>query len=211
MRLSKARKACVEAMMRDTIYDATRSLIEERGTLELTMNRVATKIGVATASLYNYFRDKDELVQYCYTRMVEPFFQVLDEIIKTDLPASQKLARILETALAESFKHQGLMKLLAKMGYDAELRKSCRPRLVQALIAIFEQGIQEGSLRPLNTTDLSRMFVGCLSELFDQQASGAPESEVRRFAGSLMEAVLRGTHAEKGPGGENAPSPPSNP
>ena len=73
MRLSKARKACVEAMMKDTIFDAAGSLLEERGADGLTMDRVATKVGVAKASLYNYFKDKNELLRYSYTRMVEPF------------------------------------------------------------------------------------------------------------------------------------------
>ncbi len=49
MRLSNARRACVEAMMKDTIFDAAGALLEEKGTDGLTMDRVASKVGVATA------------------------------------------------------------------------------------------------------------------------------------------------------------------
>ena len=73
MRLSKARRACVEAMMKDTIFDAAGALLEEKGADGLTMDGVASRVGVATASLYNYFRDKNDLLQYTYNRMVEPF------------------------------------------------------------------------------------------------------------------------------------------
>ena len=48
------------------------------------MDRVASKVGVATASLYNYFRDKNELLQYTYNRMVEPFFQAVEEVVKAN-------------------------------------------------------------------------------------------------------------------------------
>ena len=82
MRLSKARRACVEAMMKDAIFDAAGALLKETGTDGLTMDRVASKVGVATASLYNYFRDKNELLQYTYNRIVEPFFQVVEEVVR---------------------------------------------------------------------------------------------------------------------------------
>ena len=198
MRLSKARRACVEAMMKDTIFDAAGSLLDERGTVGLTMDRVATKVGVATASLYNYFRDKNELLEYTYSRMVEPFYQAAEEAAGENVPAPQKLSRIIQTALQYVVKHKGLMKLMAGMGCDAEIRRICRPRFVRIFTIIFEEGIKEGSFRHLDAADMSRMFVGCLGELFELQAGGAPESEVKRFASALIDATLNGVHAEKG-------------
>ena len=197
MRLSKARRACVEAMMKDTIFDAAGALLEEKGTDGLTMDRVASKVGVATASLYNYFRDKNELLQYTYSRMVEPFFQAVEEVVRTNARAPHKLSGIVQTALKHSAKHKGLMKLLAGMGYEPEIRKACRPRFVRMLTTAFEQGIDEGSFRPLDTADMSRMFFGSLLELFDLQASGAPKKDVKRFAGTLIDAALNGVHAGK--------------
>ncbi len=199
MRLSKARRACVEAMMKDAIFDAATAVLEERGTDGLTMDRVATRVGVAPASLYNYFRDKDDLLQFFYTRMADPFFQAIQEIPEADMLAPQKLARILQEALELAVKHKGIVKLLAGMGYDSEIRKASRPRFMQILKTIFEQGIKEGSFRPLDTMDMSRMFVACLSELFDLQCGGASESDVKRFGGALIDATLNGIHAKKSP------------
>lgn len=199
MRLSKARKACVEAMMKDTIFDAAGSLLEERGADGLTMDRVATKVGVAKASLYNYFKDKNELLRYSYTRMVEPFFQAVEEAARADIPAVQKLSRIIEAALEYAVKHAGLMKLVTRMGYEPEIKNACRPRFVQILTAVFEQGIKEGSFRPLDARDWSHMFLGCLLELFHLQVSGAPNSDVKRFADALIDTALNGIHVEKRP------------
>jgi len=184
-------------MMKDTIFDAAGALFEERGTDGLTMDRVATRVGVATASLYNYFRDKNDLLQYTYSRMVEPFFQAIEEVAGANLAAAQKLARIVQTALEFAVKHKGLLKLLAGMGYEPEMKTACRPRFVRILTTVFAQGIREGSCRTLDATDLGRMFLGCLSELFDLQKSGAPTSEVKRFADTLIDAVLNGIHTGK--------------
>ena len=128
MRLSKARKACVTTMMKDAIFEAASSLLEQHGTGGLTMNRVATKVGFATASLYNYFRNKDDLIQYCYTRLVEPSTQAVEEVAALDLPARQKLERICRVALEYAVKHKGLIRLLAGMNYDSEIRRNSRPR-----------------------------------------------------------------------------------
>jgi AcrR family transcriptional regulator len=186
-------------MMKDTIFDAAGAVLEEQGTDGLTMDRVASKVGVATASLYNYFRDKNELLQYTYNRMVEPFFQAVEEVVKANAPAPHKLSRIVQAALEHSAKHKGLVMLLARMGYQPEIKDACRPRFVQILTTVFEQGTKEGSFRPLDATDLSRMFLGCLLEMFDLQAGGAPENDVKRFAGTLIDAILNGVHTRKRP------------
>ena len=213
MRLSKARKACVTTMMKDTIFEAASSLLEQHGTGGLTMNRVATKVGFATASLYNYFQDKDDLLHFCYTRLIEPCLQAIEEAARADLPAPRKLEVIFRTALEYAVKHKGLIRLMAGMDYDSKIRKDTRPRLLQTLTAIFERGIEEGSFRPHDPTHTARMILGSLSELFDLQAGGASNEDVNRFAGTLIDAVLNGfsIHVDKCPGAGEAIPNSSNP
>ena len=93
MRLSKARKALVTAMMKDTICEAASSVLEQHGAGGLTMDRVASTVGLATGSLYNYFQDKDDLLQFFYTRLAGPFFQAIEETANTELPAPRNWKR----------------------------------------------------------------------------------------------------------------------
>ena len=213
MRLSKARKACVTTMMKDTIFEAASSLLEQHGSDTLTMNQVATKVGFATASLYNYFQDKDDLLHFCYSRLVEPCLQAIEEAAGTDLPATQKLERILRTALEHAVKHKGLIKLMAGMDYDSKIRRDTRPRLLQILTTIFQRGIEEGSFRPHDPTHTGRMFLGCLSELFDMQAGGASNEDVNSFAETLIDATLNGfsIRADESPASGKASPNSSNP
>jgi AcrR family transcriptional regulator len=210
MRLSKARREFVTAMMKDTIFEAAGSVLEQHGVGGITMDRVATKAGLATGSLYNYFQDKDDLLHFFYSRLVEPCIHAIEEAADEDLPAPQKMERILRTSLEYAVKHKGLLRLLAGMDYDSEVKKKTRPRLLQILTTIFEQGIKEGSFRPHEPTHTGRMFLGCLSELFELQAGGAADEEGNRFAETLIDATVNGfsIHARKSPepGGAN-PSP----
>jgi TetR/AcrR family transcriptional regulator, multidrug resistance operon repressor len=199
MRLSKARKACVTAMMKDTIFEAASSVLEQHGVSGLTMDRLATTVGVATGSLYNYFQDKDELLRFFYSRLVEPFLRAIDEIAGAELPAQRKLEKILRTAWEYAIKHKGLIRFLAGADQVTQIRKDIRPRFLAILTAIFQQGIEEGSFRPHNPAHTGRMFHGCLSELFELQAAGASNQDVHEYVGVLIDATLNGfsIHAKK--------------
>jgi len=196
-------------MMKDTIFEAASSLLEQLGTGGLTMGQVATKVGLATGTLYNYFRDKEELLRFFYTRLAEPYLHTIEETANVDLPAPRKLETILRTGLEHAAKHKALLRLMAGMDSPSEVRSNIRPRVLQILTTIFEQGIKEGSFRPHDPTHTGRMFLGCLWELFELQASGASDEDVNRFAGTLIDATLNGfsIHAEKSPeSGEASPS-----
>jgi len=212
-RLSKARKALLTTMMKETIFEAATSVLSKHGVNGTTMNRVAEAAKLAKSSLYDYFESKEDLLRFFNDRMVEPFFQAIEEIAKGDLPAPQKLEAILRMALERSDKHKCLIRLLAETDQGYEIKKSSHPRFLRILRSVFERGIEEGSFRPHNYAHTGRMFQGCLSELFELQADDAPSEEVNGYVGVLIDAVLNGfsIHSEKGLGSGVTNSSSSNP
>ncbi len=192
MRLSKARKELVTAMMKDTIFEAAGSVLEQHGVHGITMDRVANVAGMAKGSLYNYFHDKDDLLQFIYARLVEPFFQAIEEIAADQLPAPKKLEKILRTALERSGRHKAIIRLLMETGQEHEVRKSMRPRILRIFSDIFERGILEGSFRPHNVAHTARMFLGCFGELFELQASDASDEEIDGYVEVLIDATQHG-------------------
>ena len=204
-RLSKARKALLNTMMKETIFEAATSVLCKHGVNGTTMNRVAEAANLAKSSLYDYFESKDDLLRFFNTRLVDPFFQAMDEIANSGLSAPQKLERILRTTLERSDKHKGILRLLAETDQEHhEFRKSTRDRFLPLLTSIFERGILEGAFRPHNPSHTARMFLGCLSELFELQVDDASHDEVNAYLGALIDAVLNGfsihTHKGAGPG-----------
>ncbi len=216
-RLSKARKALLNTMMKETIYEAATSVLCKHGVSGTTMNRVAEAANLAKSSLYDYFESKEDLLRFFNTRLIEPFFQAMEEIADGDLPAPQKLEKILRTALEHSAENKGIIRLLAETDQEHKIKKTTRPRFLQLLTVLFEQGIGEGSFRPHNPAHTGRMFLGCLSELFELQMDGAADEEVGDYVGVLIDAVLNGfsLHAEKSPQsakespGSSNPQPPT--
>jgi AcrR family transcriptional regulator len=191
-RLSKARKALLNSMMKDTIFEAATVVLCEHGVGGTTMNRVAEAANLAKSSLYDYFDSKDDLLRFFSTRLVEPCVQAIEAAATSDLPTPQKLERILRVSWEHAVKNKCLIRLLDGAGHSEEIRKNIRPRLLEIFAGVFAQGIREGVFRPLDPVHTGRMFLGCLSELFRMQADDAPHGEVREYVGTLIDAVQNG-------------------
>jgi TetR/AcrR family transcriptional regulator, cholesterol catabolism regulator len=191
-RLSKVRKELLTTMMKEAIFKAAASVFCKHGEQGTTMNRVAEAANLAKSSLYDYFESKEELLQFIRSRLVEPCFQAIEEISNADLPVLQKLEKILRTAWEHAVQNKGLIQLVSGVDHGSQVKRDVRPRFMKILKTVFEQGIREGVFRLHNPAMTSRLFLGCLSELFELQAEGASSEEVDEYVGMLLDAVVNG-------------------
>jgi AcrR family transcriptional regulator len=213
MPVSKARKAIVTAVMRDTIFDAVGVVIEEHGVGGVTLDRVATTAGLTAGSLYNYFRNKDDLLQFVYTKLVEPFLQAIEPICRPELPAIQKVRKILDTACECAVPHKGLIRYLAEEDQSGQVRGETHPRVLRLLTAVFEQGVRDGSLRPHDPAHAGRIFQGSMTELFDLHQGGASGDEMNKYVEAVTDTMCRSfaLGTEQSPKPKETSPRPSNP
>ena len=113
-KLSEKRKELLNAMMKEAIYDAAVSVLREHGVNGMTMDRVAAAANLAKGSLYNYFRDKQELLRFVYGKIVDPMSRAIAETAADSLSAPQKLETILRTLFDHLGRHRGVLSLLLK-------------------------------------------------------------------------------------------------
>jgi AcrR family transcriptional regulator len=198
-RLSKARKQLLTTMMKESIFEAATSVLCEHGIDGTTMNRVAEAADLAKSSLYDYFPSKVELLKFISDRLVLPFIQAVEEIVGADLPAPQKLERIVRLAFENGVQHKAIIRLLAQAEQEYEVKKRTRPRILEAFTAIFAQGIREGSFHPHNPAYTGLMFLGAFSEVFELLKSSASEEAAKEYVSMLIDAALHGLsiHVEK--------------
>jgi AcrR family transcriptional regulator len=204
-RLSKARKALLNTMMKESIFEAATSVLCEHGVDGTTMNRVAEAADLAKSSLYDYFPSKEELLEFVSDRLVIPFMQAVDATRRADLLAPQKLERLLRIAFATSTRHKAIVRLLVQSNQEDQLRKRVRPQILDTFTAIFEQGIKEGSFQPHNPAHTGRMLLGAFGELFELMTSDVSEEAASEYVEVLIEAALHGLsiHAEANPASNN--------
>lgn len=71
-RLSEEKKVVLESMTREALFRAARQLLEEGGWKGMTMEKLANLAGVAKGTVYNYFKDKSEVIYFVMNRTSEP-------------------------------------------------------------------------------------------------------------------------------------------
>ena len=90
-------------MMRYFI-EAAEELIQAEGLKNLTIRNVTERAGYGTATLYNYFRDLDELIMYTAFKFRREYMQTLSREIKPEMDVLEQFTRLYEIFCYYSFR-----------------------------------------------------------------------------------------------------------
>ena len=168
-KLTRKKKEIVEELMKDTVFDATSRIIEEKGWNGLTMERVAEKAEVSKGTLYNYFRDKKELVWLVMTRFIteteirikkniekhkDPT-EALKQVIKEEL-YFRKEKSFMVLAFMQAFQEEP--KLRERFSEEIHPLNSIR----KAITDLFQKGMSEEKFRKMDPAALSSLLSSIL-------------------------------------------------
>ncbi len=86
-------------VLRDEILTASQMLIAERGYAAMSMDDLASRVGVSKPTLYSQFSTKEELVVAMATQVMERLFSVVDDDGETGRSALDRLTDLLRTSI----------------------------------------------------------------------------------------------------------------
>ncbi len=138
---------------RREILEATRDLLAEIGSADISLGEVAHEAGIGRTTLYEYFRDKDDLI----ASLVEEHLPgVIDDLIAR-LDATQGTERLVELAKATvhfvvSDPVLGLIlhRELPRLSAHAQERiRSAHSELAQDMVGAYRVSVERGELRPM--------------------------------------------------------------
>lgn len=195
-RLSSTRKQLLDAMMKDSIFDAAVSVLAEHGFKGMTMDRVAVAADMAKGSLYGHVGSKQNLLRFVHARIVDPIIEKADRIVHTEMPIVAKLDAILQVVSSELAKHQGVLAILltddsarALLEPSAELR---RESAINQYAEVFRQGIEQGEFRDLDPRLHAEMFFAALMEPWKRAVAAGTVPNPARWTAPLMQVFLQG-------------------
>jgi AcrR family transcriptional regulator len=79
--------------VRDQILRTAADLFRERGYGATTLDLIAARLGMSKASLYSYFRAKEEMLAAISRQTIEAFTRELGLVLRSDLSPEDKLRR----------------------------------------------------------------------------------------------------------------------
>jgi AcrR family transcriptional regulator len=135
------------------VIDRAAHVFAEHGYHATSMNDLIEATGLTSGGLYHYIGSKEELLFMILEGLMEPFLARVEEILRADAPASEKLRRVVAAWMAHVESHLDHMKVFQQERIVAErgpywkqvqARRKHFERLLEDLLAGLEQ---EGGLR----------------------------------------------------------------
>jgi len=197
----------------ETIVNAILDEAAEHGPASLNIKQVAQRAGVSVGSLYQYFKDRDSMLNFAVELCVRYITFVFDQYTPYlfTLPLGEGLAAYLTGGIEWSRTQTGLLQLFARAAYQGE------PRLAEKLVTpiaaylretvhkMLSQALARGEIRPdVDLEAMARIIHALTIVVGDSQLLPYlnnyfqvidPSLEPERIMQSLLALVLNGIGA----------------
>lgn len=156
--------------LKETILEGTIQAFIQKG-LKFTMDDIAGQLGMSKKTIYTVFRDKEALflamVEYLFDQIKESENEILQNEKLTTL---EKIRKIL-CVLPESYQKVDFGQLYLLRGKYPSTYAKVEERLEtgwEGTIALLQQGMEEGVIRPVKVPIVKMMFEAALEQFFQR-------------------------------------------
>lgn len=199
-RYSEKKRAMVDAMMRDEVFEASSRILEQEGVTALTMDRVASEVGVSRATLYNYFKDWAALVEYIKDRLMGPLLEEAEGIVKGALSPRKKLESLSWAVFSHVYNNRSLALALFSTEATRALSEASRHKHRKTVLAwirdILEAGMACGDFRRMPSDVAAEGFLGALEGVVDVTWISGEVREPASVVPLFMDFVMGGLRPE---------------
>ncbi len=155
---------------KQAILDAAQALLVQYGYAGLSMRELALASGFAKATIYHYFQDKEEIFRQVLERDMRNVRNHVVAAISQEKSALAKLRAFVYTHFALLHERRTtIMSVMHEISKNKELfhEVMCTHRNTHLapLMSIMQQGIDEGSFRPMNVEYTAYSLVGMINAL----------------------------------------------
>ena len=183
---------------RSKVLSATLALLASRGFHGFSMKQLAEKAGVATGSLYLYFKDRDELIRELYRQVVHEVASHMFVDVDTRGPLRQQYRQICWNFWHFCLKNPDILSCKAQFDHlppdIRRLQKIESKAVIRPLYAIFEAGRETAEIKQLPDDVLISLALEPLFDLAGKQLIGLvalDERDVEQVVSACWDAISR--------------------
>ncbi len=152
----------------DVIFSATLKLVLQMGIAGITMRQIAKEAGIATGTLYIYFKDKEtlvnELFNKCRTAALDTYFRGYNKEDAFEISFEKIWHNMLNHRVA-NFEEAVFLEQCFHSPFITETTKEMSSKVLQPLLKFMERGKLEERIKDEDTLLLIIFMIGSVSEL----------------------------------------------
>lgn len=163
------------------IFQIAEELLIEKGYFYMSMDEIASRVGISKVTLYRHFKSKEDLIFSLFFRDFPAFFEDLEQMTMKDLPILKKI----ESITYMSFLNFSLKDSEISLSYISSLRElpiflktkqkeieKIEKTLEGYLIPVLEEGQSQGVIdRSIPSELLLKTFFGITSSFSLQRGT----------------------------------------
>ncbi len=155
-------KQLKEQAVQEAIYETTLKVVSRQQGDSLKMQDIAETAGIATGTLYNYFKNKVELLTFVDDRLHEVILEKLESVVASDLEPVEKLRAFVQEIFAFCDKHHIVFDLAEKFGVRDKIPKDKKQKDIgqarNCIARIIAEGVAGGQFRAVEVSIMARHF-----------------------------------------------------
>jgi AcrR family transcriptional regulator len=201
------RKEREKKMRRRQIIDAAEKVFAAKGFSGATIENIAEEAELSPATLYLYFKNKDELYASLNLKMLKVLIEKIENVYHQDGLSPEEKIKALEKALYEVYEQDPLNVINVLRFQSSEALRRLSPELssqikddarkyLRAIAGIFEDGVQEGAFldrHPVAFADIVwGLFAGLVLWEHTKKGFDPTKDFLRPTLGFAIEIIGRG-------------------
>jgi AcrR family transcriptional regulator len=182
---------------RHEIFASSVDLFIEKGFRETSMREISEAAGMGKSSLYDYFKTKDEILLWVVEDELTDLTTAAGEIAGRPIPAIERLRQVMQFHLNFLISRKDFYLKLSfevqRLAIQSQKRIQAKRHAYQDLIRqLIDEGIQEGSFRPVDTLLATRTLITILTPtVFTSRPTGTSED----MFNAAIDIILKGIQA----------------
>ncbi len=183
---------------RRNIALSCRELLLVYGIDKLTISQIAETAGVGKGTIYEYFKNKEEIVFEIMTAFITEYEKNLSEIVSEETSSKKKLFHFLylgfedEESRRQLTLYREFLAISMTSGTDEmiDFNIQCRKKFADILGQILKDGIKKGELPPETEELISAMLAFELGLIVEVHTAAVdPKEEITRFLNALFTLI----------------------
>ncbi len=183
---------------RNDIACACKDILLEYGIKNLTISKIAKTANIGKGTVYEYFKNKEEIVFEIMTTFIAEHEKKLSEIVTEDISTKKKLFHFLylgfedENSRKQLTLYREFVAISMTSGTDEmiDFNIQCRKKFTDILWQILKDGIEKGELPPETEELISAIIVFELGLIVEVHTAALdPKDEISRFLNALFTLI----------------------
>jgi TetR/AcrR family transcriptional regulator, cholesterol catabolism regulator len=153
------------------ILRAAEGIFSERGYQATTLEDLAAAAKISRATFYSYFPSKEELLRRMYHQVISTTQASIERIARENLPAQEKLRRIVRFIVSYNATHKPLMQVFFSemLSLSSTMSRSvaqANRSYSDVIERVVEEGVRTGVYIPLHPKRFTYMLLGACNWMY---------------------------------------------